>query len=162
MLRSSLGFCAVHAEALLKLGDSLGITILYADIIRELRSMLHQQTAHALMNSESCPACQFKLNQEHRSLSTLADHVIRHELQDALKRSSGLCIVHLRAVCDRLRDEGSQQWLRALHAEKLGTLRVHMREFIRKHELQYSREATTEVERQSCIVAINTLNGMNA
>jgi hypothetical protein len=161
-LRSSWGMCASHADVLLKAGDAFGISILYEDIIREVRSVVTQQSVRALNGSRACPVCQFKLSQENHCIKIFADHVMRQELQDALKQSSGLCLLHLRAVGDCLRDEKAQRWLRALHAEKLGTLRVHMREFIRKHEMQYSHEATTEVERQSCVVAINTLIGMNA
>ncbi len=161
-LRSSRGMCVSHADVLLKAGDAFGISILYEDIVREVRSVMTQQSVRGLNASRPCPVCQFKRSQEDNYINTIVDHLVRQQLQDALKESSGLCLVHLRRVCDHLQDEEAQRWIRALHAEKLETLRTHMREFIRKHEMQYSHESVTELERQSCLVAINTLVGMDA
>ncbi len=35
-LRASLGFCRAHSEALLSSGNSLGIAIIYLDILQEI------------------------------------------------------------------------------------------------------------------------------
>jgi hypothetical protein len=160
-LRSSRGMCAPHADVLLKAGDAFGISILYEDIIREVQSSMAQQSVRALNASRPCPVCQFKFSQENHYTKIFTDHVVQQELQDALKQSSGLCLVHLRMVCGHLPDEETQRWLRTLHVEKLSTLRAQIREFIRKHEMQFSHEIITEVERKSCAVAIDTLVGMN-
>ncbi|MGA9407877.1 MAG: DUF6062 family protein [Bacteroidota bacterium] len=160
-LRASRGMCAPHANVLLKAGDAFGISIIYEDIIRDVLSAIAQQSTRALRASRPCPVCQFKLAEETRYTKIFVDHADQQELQIALKQSSGLCLLHLRKVCDQLPDEKTQGWLRTLHAEKLAAVRTHMREFIRKHEMQFSHEVITEAERESCIVAVDTLVGMN-
>lgn len=160
-LRASQGMCAPHADVLLKAGDAFGISIIYEDIIREVLSGMAKQSTRALNASRPCPVCQFKFSQENHYTKIFTDHVVQQELQDALKQSTGLCLGHLRMVCEHLPDEETQRWLRTLHAEKLAAVRTQMREFIRKHEMQFSREVITEAERESCAVAIDMLVGMN-
>ncbi len=160
-LRASRGMCAAHAAVLLKAGDAFGISIIYEDILRDVISGIAQQSTRTLKASRPCPVCQFKLAEEDRYTKIFVDHANQQELQDALKQSSGLCLMHLRIVCEQLPNQETQQWLRALHAEKLADVRTQMREFIRKHEMQFSHEIITEAERESCIIAIDTLDGMN-
>ncbi|HTR82453.1 MAG TPA: DUF6062 family protein [Bacteroidota bacterium] len=161
MLRSSLGFCFVHSQLLLQAGDALGVSILYADIIHEVESALSRQSLRAFQTTQTCPVCLFKLAHEKQSTATIAEHISRQEMQEALNKSSGLCLVHLAAVAEHLHDKETHRWIRALHAEKLETVQRQIHEFIRKHELQFSHEEITNDERESCIVAIDTLVGMN-
>lgn len=161
-LRSSQGICVSHADTLLRAGDTLGISILYEDIIREVQALMARRSARALNPSQPCPVCRFRLSAEDNYLNTIARHIGERELMDALGKSSGLCLVHLRMLYGRLRNKRARRQLCALHAEKLGRLRAHMREFIRKHDMQFSNETISEVERESCVAAINTLVGMSA
>jgi Family of unknown function (DUF6062) len=160
-LRLSFGFCAVHTKMLSDVGDALGISIVYTDIIQHVRMEMEQGNLQALNDPAPCPACDIKGRRENELCGTIADHLADDKLRHSLQESSGLCLVHLARVTEYVQDVETQRWLRKLHAEKLETLRTRMREFIRKNELRFSHETITESEHESCADAIDTLVGMN-
>jgi hypothetical protein len=158
-LRAALGFCTVHAKALISAGDAYGISILYADVISVVNSALQKRSFDMLHRHEPCPLCTYRKSFEEHYGKTISDHLHEQELQDAIARSSGFCLVHLRMVEQQLSDDTQRRWLRALQAEKIEVLQHTLNEFIRKHEARFSGEKITTSEQNSCTNAIQMIVG---
>lgn len=159
--RAALGFCPVHARALMSAGDAFGTSILYADIIFIINNALQKRSFNVLHKHEACPICTYRKSFEEHYAKTISDHFDEQELQHAITRSSGFCLPHLAMVEQQLSDDTQRRWLRAVQTEKIEALQHDLNEFARKHEARFSREKNTTSERNSCVNAIQMTVGMN-
>jgi hypothetical protein len=186
-LRASLGFCHEHAwlGVSQRLGDALGFSIIYRDIVnrvlsdldhrgsptpalRGLRSLLRQVPEQARTMIETmltaitprkrCPACEHRDETTRTTLSILVEELKTSEMTEALQASEGLCLPHLRLALEHVRDSSVCKTLLLLHRAKLERLRAELQEFIRKNDYQLI-EAGFGVERDAWLRAIGMVAG---
>lgn len=164
-LRPSLGFCREHAwlGARKRLGDALGYSIIYRDIInsilthwdevsspthpprgrRALREQISEPSRNliervrkALTAHKRCPVCEHRDETTHTHLSVLVEELKTSEMRTALQASEGLCLPHLRLALEQVKDVSTSDILLNIHREKLESLRAELSEFIRKNDYQ--------------------------
>ena len=163
-LRASLGFCHEHAWLAVekRLGDALGFTIIYHDVVNNILkqldqngSALHLSVRRSLFGQLSdqardlikkvlevisprkrCPVCEYRDDVIRTILSALLEELSRPEMTDALYASDGLCLPHLRLTLEHVRDVAVLERLLAIQRDKLENLRTELAEFIRKNDYQ--------------------------
>lgn len=163
-LRASLGFCHEHAWLTVdkRLGDALGFTIIYQDIVNSLlkqlevsgparspepgRLFLRRLSDEArtridgmlqtISPRKRCPVCEHRDETLRMILSVLLDELTKPEMTDALRASDGLCLPHLRLALENIRDTEAFEKLLTIQREKLASLRGELAEFIRKSDYQ--------------------------
>jgi hypothetical protein len=126
-LRASLGFCHEHAWLGVdqRLGDALGYTIIYHDIVNTLLNQLSnddkpaqtsrgwasllrqipeqvrgmiEKMLYAFTPRKRCPVCEYRDEATRTALTVLAEELKTPEMTEALQTSEGLCLPHLRLV----------------------------------------------------------------
>jgi hypothetical protein len=185
-LRASLGFCHEHAWLAVnkRLGDALGFTIIYHDIVNSLLNQLKddgtsapaqrrisllrqlpeaaQKMIEKMLNAFSprkrCPACERRDETTRMSLSALLEELKTPEMVDALQGSEGLCLPHLRLALEQVRDVSTFETLFSVHREKLESLSAQLAEFIRKNDYQSIAEGFGK-ERDAWLRAIGMVVG---
>ena len=164
-LRPSLGFCHEHAWLAVdrRLGDALGLSIIYRDILNSIlrkldeagnparstrswasflrqvpeqaRTLLGTMVA-AMTPAARCPVCEHREEASRLILSELADGLKKQELLEALRSSQGLCLPHLRLSLADSRNMAASEELLFIHREKMAGLRAELEEYIRKSDYQ--------------------------
>jgi len=164
-LRASLGFCHEHAWLAVnqRLGDALGFTIIYRDIVNAVLNQLSdnggsvsasqrrisslrqipeqarntiEKMLYALTPRKRCPVCEHRDEMTHTTLSVLVEELAKPEMTDALQASQGLCFPHLQLAFEHVKDVSVSEKLLTIHREKLESLRAELAEFIRKSDYQ--------------------------
>ncbi len=168
-LRSSLGFCHEHAwlGVSQRLGDALGYSIIYHDILNSILGGLQDghSTAHAssrrlsflkqlpesareriekvldaLTPRKHCPVCEHRDHTTRTLLSALVTELRSPEMTQALQSSDGLCLPHLRSTLEHIKDPTIIEPLLQIHRDKLESLKSELSEFIRKNDYQAIKE----------------------
>lgn len=168
-LRASLGFCREHAWLAVekRLGDPLGFSIIYRDIVNAVLSQLNEphkparpprgwasllgqipeqarvlieRMVVALTPRKHCPVCEHRDETTRNILSALVEGLKSAEMVSALGSSDGLCMPHLRLTLEHVRDASICETLLTIHSEKLESLRAELDEFIRKNDYQFAAE----------------------
>jgi hypothetical protein len=167
-LRASHGFCHEHAwlGANHRLGDALGFSIIYHDIVNTLLKSLNENAASArlprrgsvlgqipeslrnrveqllasLTPRKRCPACEYRDEFTRDLLSALTEDIQTPEMTEALKNSEGLCLPHLRLALGSVNDNSVYESILTLHRAKLESLKNELAEFIRKNDYQAIKE----------------------
>jgi hypothetical protein len=168
-LRRSLGFCQRHAWLLVdaRLGDALGMAIIYHDLLGSLLKHLPQDAAISPQNPASrlfrrlpsglktlvghtldvlsphhpCPACEQEESTRRTAVSVLAASLKAPAFAEAFKASGSLCLPHLCQVLEEVRDPLSLEILVTASRDKLATLQAELAEIIRKNDYRYRDEA---------------------
>jgi hypothetical protein len=168
-LRRSLGFCQRHSWLLVdaRLGDALGMAIIYHDLLgsllkhlpqdeaistrtpasrlfRRLPSSLKilvQQALEALTPHHTCPACEQEESSRRTAVSVLTASLKTPAFVQAFKASRGLCLPHLSQVLEEVRDPLALGILLTTSREKLSALQAELAEIIRKNDYRYRDEA---------------------
>jgi hypothetical protein len=168
-LRASLGFCHEHAWLAVnkRLGDALGFSIIYRDIVNSVlkelsdngepaptprrwtsslqkvsektRNMI-QNILTAMMPRKRCPVCEHRDETTRRVLSVLVVELEKPQMKDALEASDGLCLPHLRMALEHVKEVSACETLLSIHREKLENLSAELGEFIRKNDYQAIKE----------------------
>lgn len=168
-LRTSLGLCHEHAWLTVdkRLGDALGFSIIYRDVVNSVLSHLDEEASRsqpsrhwtarlrqipeqarsllerwlsAITPSRRCPICEHRDETARTILSVLLDGLKKQELVDALQTSGGLCFPHLQKSIEQVQDVSAGETLFALQRERLEALRAELMEFIRKNDYQAASE----------------------
>jgi hypothetical protein len=168
-LRRSLGFCQKHAWLLVeaRLGDALGIAIIYHDLLgsllknlpkasissaseksyrllRRLPSSLKtvlQQALVVLAPHHPCPACEQEESSRAAAVGVLTASLKEPAFVEAFQASSGLCLPHLRQALEEVRDPLGLEILLSASREKWTALQAELAEIIRKNDYRYREEA---------------------
>lgn len=184
-LRASLGFCHEHAWLAVnqRLGDALGFSIIYRDVVNHVLSNLDRGTVQAphglssilrqvpegartlienmlsaMTPRKRCPACEHRDETTRATISILLEELKSSEMRDALQASDGLCLPHLRQTLEHVQDVTVSKSLLDLHRGKLERLRYELEEFIRKNDYQLIGEGFGE-ERDAWLRAIAMVAG---
>ena len=168
-LRASQGFCHEHAWLGVdkRLGDALGFSIIYHDIVNSLLRSLKDEPRSArtqghrasilrqgseslrrraagvlalLAPQKRCPACTHRDAVTRNLLSALAEDLSTTEVQEALQASDGLCLPHLRLALGSATDDSGDETLLMIQRAKLERLKHELAEFIRKNDYQAIKE----------------------
>ena len=168
-LRASHGFCHEHAWLGVnkRLGDALGFSIIYHDIVNSLLRSLKDDNLFArtpgrrasilgqgseslrrrregvlafLAPQQRCPACAHRDEVTRDLLSALAEDLSTSDVQEALQASDGLCLPHLRLALGSANDDSVYETLLVIQRGKLEGLKHELAEFIRKNDYQASKE----------------------
>jgi Family of unknown function (DUF6062) len=168
-LRASLGFCHEHAWLGIdkRLGDALGYSIIYRDIVNSVLTQLedssspapklHRRTSllrqlpesarnriekilAALTAHKRCPVCEQRDEATRTYLLVLVKELQTPEMINALQTSQGLCLPHLRLALEHVKDLSASEQLINIHRAKLEGLRSELDEFIRKNDYQAIQE----------------------
>jgi len=151
-LRASLGFCHEHAWLGVnqRLGDALGYSIIYRDLVNSILKQLHEEGGparkksgslmDALVPQKRCPVCEKRDHVTHMYLSVLVEELKSPEMIQALRTSEGLCLPHLRLALGQIKKSSANEQLINIHREKLANLRTELEEFIRKNDYQAIQE----------------------
>lgn len=169
-LDRSRGFCREHALLLVRLGDSLGIAILYKDQVARALDAVRQARrtvssgprglrwlpngtrsegpevvlSRLLAPEGPCPACQVAREAEERYLSALLEHLESPEVRAGIERSSFLCLPHLQAALHLAGDPDRAQAVLEIAEEKLVRLHEELAELIRKRDYRFAHEPKGE------------------
>ena len=168
-LRASHGFCHEHAWLGVnkRLGDALGFSIVYQDIVNNLlksvgdesdparparrRGSVLGQMPDSLRDRvervlavfsprKHCPVCEHRAEISRNLLSALVEDLLTPEIQEALQASDGLCLPHLKLALGYVRDGSVYEALLTIHRAKLERLKNELAEFIRKNDYQVIKE----------------------
>ena len=163
-LRASHAFCHEHAWLSVnkRLGDALGFSIIYHDVVNSLLKQLNEaesaahvsrrgassspirnlieKTLTALSPRKHCPACEQRDQVTRDILSALIEDLHTPELINALQDLDGLCLPHLRLALASAKQSSGSPSLLAIHRAKLEALKNELGEFIRKNDYQVIKE----------------------
>jgi len=168
-LRASLGFCHEHAWLGIdkRLGDALGYSIIYRDIVNSVLTHLEDSNSpapashrrasllrqlpesarnriekilNALTPHKRCPVCEQRDEATRTYISVLIKELQRPEMINALQTSHGLCLSHLRLALEQVKGLSASEQLINLHRAKLEGLRAELDKFIRKNDYQAIQE----------------------
>jgi hypothetical protein len=89
-LRRAGGFCLRHTHLVLELGNPVGGSIIYADLLR------HALDPARPGRKPLCPVCELEEHTVRSVLETLLEHVGEEDVRSAYEASDSLCIPHLR------------------------------------------------------------------
>jgi len=168
-LRASHGFCHEHAWLGVnqRLGDALGYSIIYRDIVNSVLTQLNDNNSPApsprrrtsllrqipeaarnmiakmltaLTPRKHCPVCEHRDETTHSTLTVFVEELETPEMTDALQASEGLCLPHLRLTLGHVKNLSACEKLLTIHRAKLESLRAELAEFIRKNDYQAIKE----------------------
>lgn len=185
-LRASHGFCHEHAwlGVSQRLGDALGFSIIYHDIVNSLLNSLDKHTHSgrssrrgsmlkqipdslrkrvetvlgALKPRKRCPACEYRDELTRSLLLALVEDLAIPEMMEALEASEGPCLPHMRLALGFVNEELAYETLLTLFRSKLEGLRSELAEFIRKNDYQVIQEGFG-VEGNAWLRAIGLMAG---
>lgn len=160
-LRATKGFCREHAWTLQKMGDPLGHSILYADLVDSFRQHLekkgligkHKSAAFLAGKEEHCLACREEREMERRYIFGLLRALNNGEFREAYRSSAGLCLPHYQLAERQATDGDLRATLREVQIDRMAKLSAELKEFIRKSDYRNVGEPPGE-ERDAWIRAV--------
>jgi hypothetical protein len=144
-LRRARGFCAEHAERLLRLEveglhSNLGISNVYLDTFQGLADQVGSlKPGSTLPEPEKCPACEYRDEEVERNAGYLLEEIrANSSSRERFLNSNGLCFPHFQLVWERAEDPAEQELLLELQGRVVAELVRDLSENIRKqgHEVQ--------------------------
>jgi len=156
-LRGALGFCRTHACKAIKLGDALGVAIIYEDLLQLVAKQLGE--GQMPQQAIACPACSLRRVFEQSYGRTLLEFLEDDEFQQALQSCDGLCLAHLHQLSSQEKTIALPEWLLTLVRQKIQQRRRRLSEFLRKQDVQAKNERLSEGEPTACEDAIDYLVG---
>ncbi len=162
-MRMAQGFCREHAAQAVLVRDSLGLAIIYQDILSsvdtEMRAVMAaprlssrgllrreqaktgQRLAQHIKATSSCPACAVRDEMVQDSLRLLLANVLDPDLAPLYRASAGLCLPHFRQALALSGDAVVLDTIVSVQSQAINSLLDELAEFIRKHDHRFYREA---------------------
>ncbi len=164
-IRASLGYCQEHTWALrdASLGNALGISIIYHDILTNILRVLPasqgggrslgmfgrlgkdfsrrvQAFRKAFTPQTACPACEMRDESARLALGAFARSLKVEEIRKPYQASHGLCAVHLNQALAVVDDEDVLDLLLETTRASLSSLDSELAEYIRKNDYRFNKE----------------------
>jgi hypothetical protein len=184
-LRLARGLCNRHAHLFADVvGLALGTTLINWDVIDTVNEELakhgdseaalgrvlgrlrpaglrrrREQLLAALRPSRACMACEHQLNIEKIYINALLEHLDDAELQQALRRSPGLCLPHYVQAVEWAPDSRRLALITEIEHASLASLSAELQELARKYDHRYQNE-TIGAEGDSWKRSINQIVGL--
>jgi hypothetical protein len=152
--REARGLCAYHARQLDQIGHSLGVSLIYQDILLTLKELLERPSSQqavrrrgkrslvdGLSPQAACPACAYRASLEDVYIEVWLDRILEPDFREKVTAADPLCLPHFRRaviqVCDserfgRLRESQAAHWERLI---------AELGEFVRKNDYRYQNES---------------------
>ena len=178
-IRDSLGFCNRHAWQLRNIGDGLGLSIIYEDLVGTILKQVRERSksrrgqkdflAKLLTDSRKndgkkvkfiCLFCKRETDVEKRYSEVLIKSFYEPEIFNFFKKSEGLCLPHLLTLLEGCTDRKTIDEIISIESEKLEVLAQDLKEFQRKHDYRFSGEKYGK-ESDAWIRATEKLFGSN-
>lgn len=125
-LRRDGGLCREHTAMLLAIGDALGSSIIYADLL--------QAAVEGRVARGRCMVCRVAEDAAHRAIAALLAHIAEEDVLAAYIASDGLCLPHLSLVTGSRRAGAAVTALEGIERQRLEALAAECREFVRKSD----------------------------
>ncbi len=151
LLREGGAFCRRHTQLALELGDALGSSILYADLLR------HAWSSLATGASRRCLLCEREAEAARAALTTLHEHISAADVRALYEASDGLCLTHLQEALRQAKGP-SCDLLLAIEQKRMTTLVSDCQGFITKSDYRDHRPLT-QGERDAWRRAARKLGG---
>ncbi|OGF51144.1 MAG: hypothetical protein A2044_08200 [Candidatus Firestonebacteria bacterium GWA2_43_8] len=142
-LNKSKGFCERHGFSLIKHGDSLATAITYNVLMDDLLAELKKTGAikSSFFKKEGdCPACEAFNESDERYTDAFVLYAKDEELIEKYKKSTGVCVPHLRKILSKCKDKELLKQLTDIHLDFYGKLNNELISIIRKNDYRYSKE----------------------
>lgn len=163
-LRHARGLCNAHAWQLQEGGGALGISIIYRDVLNTLTKALEQgvevhggllarllagegspqraagRLKDRLAPAAPCPACTERTEVERLAVGALLDYLRAAGFAAHYRSGDGLCLAHLLASLERVRDGQVLEQLLAVQLRVDAGLRSELDEFIRRNDYRFREE----------------------
>lgn len=152
-LRRAGGFCREHTRLALKLGDALGSSIIYGDLLGEASRSLGGKSP-----ARSCLVCQAGAEAARRGLKVLTAHLADADVLAAYQEGDGLCLDHLGQILGSKRSPDTAGTLLQIERERLQRLAEDCAEFVVKSDYRRIGE-TLGPERDAWQRAARKLGG---
>lgn len=181
-MRAAHGFCREHAAEAIRVRDSLGLAIIYQDILATVREQLRagataprlpgrgllrraakpgKGAAQRITAASACPACAVRDEMATAGLASLLHNIHNADLTPVFARSDALCLPHLRRALAQAADAPAIEALVKRQVQAMAALDAELAEFIRKHDYRFRQEAMG-AERDSWKRAIDMVVGQAA
>ena len=178
-LKRSRGFCAAHVEVLRsKAGRSLGIALIYRDVIRTLLEATESSRFQSvnrrtwpfgrpaekaalvskLEAHEPCPVCAIAEQTKKMYIEILLAHLDDERLSKAYVEGEGLCLEHFLLAIQDAPDEPTFERLVRPQADRYARMLADLDEFIRKRDHRFRLEEHGE-EGDVWLRVLNTIVG---
>ena len=142
-LNKSKGFCERHGFSLIKHGDSLATAITYNALVDDLLAELNKTGTikSKFFNQDgTCPACEAYNGSEARYTDAFVLYAGEEEFLENYKKSTGVCVPHLRIILSKCKDKELVKKLTDIHLEFYGKLNAELLSIIRKNDYRYAKE----------------------
>lgn len=163
--RAAQGFCRLHAWQLRHQGGSLGIGIIYRDVVRDIAKALdavsfngqprrspldalraiggersesaNSGAIQAVSPTKECPACIIQHQTEETYVDILLDNLAEEQMQAAFEKSDGLCLPHLRLALAITKDQETFTRLISVERKVFRELLDNLDEMIHRSDYRY-------------------------
>ncbi len=126
-LRRGGGFCRLHTGLLLSMGDALGASIIYADLLRS--------SSAAPASDHTCLVCVAAQSATHRAMAALSRHIEEPDVLAAYSACDGLCLPHLAELTGPGADT-----IADIERERMEALAAECLEFVAKSDYRRRNE----------------------
>lgn len=131
-LRAGGAFCPQHTQQALRIGDPLGSSIIYGDLLRRA------QDANPSEWRTSCLLCEHEAEVVRGMLKVLLEHIEEPDLCAVYQGSDGLCLPHLRQALARCRRPEAVR-LAAMERDIMAGLVNQCDAFVAKSDYRHSK-----------------------
>jgi len=181
VIRDSFGFCNRHAWQLRNIGDGLGLSIIYEDLVGTILGQIRERNksrggqknflaklelvkdnrkSDGKKTKFACLFCKRETDVEKRYSEVLIKSFYEPEIFNFFKKSEGLCLPHLLTLLEGCTDRKTIDEIIGIESEKLEVLVQDLKEFQRKHDYRFSGEKYGK-ESDAWIRATEKLFGSN-
>src|SRR5579859_4065185 len=159
-LSGSKGFCRRHAWLAVNLGQSLGLSIIYADLIqKELERLSQKPGLFAKSPNKSCPICESEKRIDHTHVQHFVSAWAQSDqLREAFSRKGVLCLNHLEKTLQEKASPSHRKSLLESVKKALEPVLKDLNEFLDKQDYHRSKEAFGK-ERDAWIRAVRLVSG---
>jgi hypothetical protein len=168
-MRAARGFCHEHAAQAIMVRDSLGLAIIYQDILSSVEKDIGQagsaprlptpgflkrdtsgpgqRLARHMTTHRACPACAVRDEIAEPALRTLVAGVQDSQIGPLFAASDGLCLPHFAQAAALATSQEALATLAGRQRQVIDALVAELAEFIRKHDYRFRQEQmATEID----------------
>ena len=159
-LRDSEGLCRRHAWLAVDLGQSLGLSVIYSDLIqRDLAGLSKKRGLFGKTKPKSCPLCESEKRIDHSHVRHFASAWGHSEaLRGAFSKKGVLCLDHLEKTLQEKTAPAHRGSLLETGRKALEPVLKDLNEFLEKQDYHRSREAVGK-EGDAWIRAVRMVSG---
>ena len=136
-VRRGCGFCPHHTQTAIQVGNPLGSSIIYEDLLRDAAENLCGGS------TKDCPVCRISERAERACLHTLLQCIEEDDVREAYEKNDGLCLRHLRQASGK-DSSAAARLLEQIERRRVQELADQCAEFVRKSDYRHNDEPMGE------------------